>query len=229
MAMGDALEAVWLGRVDYAVGVRVQEALRARILDGDPCAERLLFVEHPPTITLGRSARLEHLLRSRTQLEALGVTVSESSRGGDVTFHGPGQLVAYPVLKLARGVVAHIEALGAGAVSAARACGVSAELRRAPVGVFCGPRKLAAIGIHVHRRVAMHGLALNVSTTLDAFSLIVPCGLSDVEVTSLEAERPGPVALEHLLEPFAAGFAALAGRRVRVGASLPADLEVKEA
>jgi lipoyl(octanoyl) transferase len=207
----------WLGRVPYADAVARMESLRARILDGDASAETLLLVEHPPTITLGRRARVEHLLASEAALAARGVTVAQSSRGGDVTYHGPGQLVAYPVLRLGDGVVAHVERLAAAAAAVAARHGVRARFDRARPGLFTdGGAKLAAIGVHVHRRVAIHGLALNVTTALDAFDLIVPCGLRDMRVTSLavEAEAPLPE-LPLLAHAFADAFAAAAGRPLR--------------
>src|SRR5690348_3077439 len=103
------LRCAWLGRVAYDEAVRLQEALRTRILEGDDTAEALLLVEHPAVVTLGRRADPRHLLASPEELAQSGVAVSPSSRGGDVTFHGPGQLVAYPVLRLRSGVVAHVE------------------------------------------------------------------------------------------------------------------------
>jgi lipoate-protein ligase B len=199
---------IWehLGRVDYAEACALQESLRRRILDGDQAAERLLLVEHPPVITLGRSAKKEHLLVGEAELRARGVGLAPSSRGGDITYHGPGQLVAYPVMRLRSGVVAHVEALARAAVAVARGFGVEARFRRDSPGVWIGERKLASIGVHVHRRVAIHGLALNVAATLDAFSLIVPCGLAGARMTSLSAESGRPIAVDEVVEPFARAF-----------------------
>ena len=196
----------WLGRVAYADAVAAMESLRARILDGDDAAETLLLCEHPPVITLGRRARKEHIVASAAALAARGVTVAQSSRGGDVTYHGPGQLVAYPVMRLASGVVDHVCRLAKAAIAVAAGFGIEARFDRARPGVWAGAAKLAAVGVHVHRRVAIHGLALNVTTALDAFDLIVPCGLRDIQVTSLAALSGQTPALPDVAAAFAAAF-----------------------
>jgi len=202
----------WLGRVDHLDAVRRMEALRARILDGDDAAETLLLCEHPPVITLGRRARAEHILASEAALAARGVTVARASRGGDVTYHGPGQLVAYPVMRLHGGVVDHVCRLAKAAIAVAAAYGIEARFDRARPGVWAGDAKLAAVGVHVHRRVAIHGLALNVTTALDAFDLIVPCGLRDLAVTSIASLSGQSPALPEVAAAFAAAFAGLDGR-----------------
>jgi lipoyl(octanoyl) transferase len=220
------LRAHWLGRVAYADAVRLQEALRRRVLDGDDGAERLLLLEHEPVITLGRSARREHLLLSPDALAERGIALAESSRGGDVTYHGPGQLVAYPVLRLTRGVVAHVEALAAAVLAVAAAQGVRARFRRDCPGVWVArddgrEDKLAAFGVHVHRRVAIHGVALNVTTALSAFELIVPCGLAGTRATSLAELSGGAPPLPALAARFAARFAEAVGRTVELEAEAP--------
>ncbi|MCU1280896.1 MAG: Lipoyl(octanoyl) transferase [bacterium] len=202
----------WLGRVEYADAVARMEALRARILDGDEEAETLLLCEHAPVITLGRRARAEHVVASATALAARGVTVAQSSRGGDVTYHGPGQLVAYPVMRLATGVVDHVCRLSKAAIAVAADFGIEARFDRARPGVWAADAKLAAVGVHVHRRVAIHGLALNVTTALDAFDLIVPCGLRDIQVTSIAALSGRSPMLPDVAAAFAHAFAALHSR-----------------
>ena len=211
----------WLGRVDYADAVARMEALRARILDGDDAAETLLLLEHAPVITLGRRARAEHIVASQAALAARGVTVVQSSRGGDVTYHGPGQLVAYPVMRLAGGVVDHVCRLARAAIAVAGGLGIEARFDRARPGVWVDERKLAAVGVHVHRRVAIHGLALNVTTALDAFDLIVPCGLRDVRVTSIEERCGKAPPLEAVAAAFAAAFADTGGRTACASADPP--------
>ena len=202
----------WLGRIDYPDAVQRMESLRARILDGDTGAETLLLLEHAPVITLGRRARAEHILASQAALAARGVTLAESSRGGDVTYHGPGQLVAYPVMRLQTGVVDHVCRLAKAAIAVAARYGIEARFDRARPGVWAGDAKLAAVGVHVHRRVAIHGLALNVTTALDAFDLIVPCGLTDVHVTSIAALSGQSPALPDVAAAFASEFVRLDGR-----------------
>ncbi len=208
----------WLGRLPYPDAVAHMEALRSRILDGDDAAATLLLCEHPPVITLGRRARAAHVVASEALLAARGVTVAQSSRGGDVTYHGPGQLVAYPVMRLATGVVDHVCRLAKATIAVAARYGIESRFDRARPGVWArvgaGEAKLAAVGVHVHRRVAIHGLALNVTTALDAFDLIVPCGLRDIQVTSIAALSGQSPALPDLARAFAEEFARLDGRTV---------------
>lgn len=181
----------WLGRLGYQDAWDLQEALRARILAGDDTAERLLFVEHDPVITLGRGAGGASVLASPEELARRGVALVRTSRGGDATVHGPGQLVIYPVVRLAGGVVRHVEAVAGAIVDELAARGIgNAAWRRDPAGVWVGDAKIAACGLHIRRRVAIHGFALNVTTApLALFALIVPCGLVGSRVTSMANER----------------------------------------
>ena len=189
----------WLGTVPYAEGLELQmKAVEARRADAAP--DRLLLLEHPPVITLGRSARREHLRESPDALNARGITLHEVTRGGDVTYHGPGQLVGYPILDLAaRGdadVHRYLRNLEAVLVEALAALGVSSRTLPGTTGVFAAagpersqrPRKIASIGVGVRGWVTYHGFALNVTLDLAAFEAIVPCGLHDVEMTSVAAE-----------------------------------------
>jgi lipoate-protein ligase B len=170
----------WLGRAPYLAALAEQETRRDRLLAGDDDAEGLIFFEPEPIITLGRGARREHIL------DATGVTVAAVGRGGDVTYHGPGQLMVFPVVRLARGPVAYLAALASGLAALAAELGVpGAKWRRAPAGLWLAEAKLAACGIHIRRRVATHGYALNVATPPAAWSCIVPCGLPGHRVISL--------------------------------------------
>jgi lipoyl(octanoyl) transferase len=170
--------------VPFAETAALQERLRAAVLDGSG-PETLLFCEHAPVITLGRSARAANVLASPGELARRGVTLAQASRGGDVTYHGPGQLVGYPVVRLRGGVVAHMSAMARanGRVHASR--GVETAVRRDAPGLWTNDEKLCAFGVHIRGRVAIHGFALNVTTALDAFDLIVPCGLPGARTTSL--------------------------------------------
>jgi lipoyl(octanoyl) transferase len=208
--MKRAFAAHWLGRVQYADAHALQERLLGARLRGD-IGDTLLLLEHEPVITLGRSARGENVLLSRERLSELGVDVYETGRGGDVTYHGPGQLVAYPIFDLApdrRDVRRYVRDLARVMISLARTYGVEAGFIEGDsklVGVWvdeANPRlwsgadgnsrgarlaKLGAIGVRLSRWVTMHGFAFNVSTDLSGFQLIVPCGIGQHGVTSLAA------------------------------------------
>jgi len=171
----------------------------------------LLLGEHTPVITLGRNARRENLLLPEDELQRRGVEVHETDRGGDVTYHGPGQLVGYPILDLAglrKDVVWYVRSLEEVLIHATHSFGLGAERRTAPAyakatagrpegqkqlytGVWVGEEKLAAIGVHLSRWVTSHGFAFNVTTNLNHFDFIVPCGLRDKGVTSLAKLREG--------------------------------------
>jgi lipoate-protein ligase B len=215
----------WLGRQPFAEIAALQEDLRRRILAGEN-AEEILFVEHPPTVSLGRSASGEHVLASPEWLAARDVAVVRASRGGEVTYHGPGQLVAYPVVRLRTGVLAHVQALADGVVALLSEEGVEAIWKRAHPGVWVSaprgaaenepvPAKIAAVGINVHQRVAIHGIALNVSTDLSAYRWIVPCGQPGGPVTSLSRESGGSYALGDLAARLAGHLASALGRELR--------------
>jgi lipoyl(octanoyl) transferase len=193
----------WLGRVPFAETAALQERLREDVLAGRG-PETLLLCEHDPVITLGRSARAEHVLASAADLARRGVALHTASRGGDVTYHGPGQLVGYPILRLRGGLVAHLESMARGLAALLAPMGVAAAWRRDAPGLWIDRdngsplAKICAFGVHVRHRVTIHGFALNVTTALDAFDLIVPCGLRDVAVTSIAALTGGAPPLEAL-------------------------------
>ncbi len=196
--MSAALPWRWLGRVAHDDGIAIQEAVRARLLAGDTGAACVLLCEHEPVITLGRNADRENVLADPVALERAGVTVVQTKRGGDVTYHGPGQLMVYPALRV-RGSVADFLALIAAQLAevAARYGVVGAYWQRQPAGLWLrqggdadrdGPAaKLAACGLHLRRRAVLHGFALNVATPAAQWALIRPCGLT-APVTSLAAE-----------------------------------------
>lgn len=211
---GPPLGWTWLGRAAYRPTWDLQERLRERVVGGDVAAERLLFLEHAPVITLGRHARPTNLLVAPAELARRGVEVVETSRGGDVTYHGPGQLVIYPVVRLTAGVARHVESIGQAIAAELQARGVDARFRTDPAGVWVGDAKIAACGVHVGHGVAIHGYALNVAAeALAGFRLIVPCGLTGARVTALAAESGGdPPGLEELAAALAGRIAAAWGR-----------------
>jgi lipoyl(octanoyl) transferase len=211
--------------VPFAETAALQERLREDVLAGRG-PETLLLCEHDPVITLGRSARTDHVLASADELARRGVAVHAASRGGDVTYHGPGQLVGYPILRLRGGLVSHLESMARGLAALLAPLGIVAAWRRDVPGLWIDRgngnalAKICAFGVHVRHRVTIHGFALNVTTALDAFDLIVPCGLRDVAVTSIAAlkgEAPAPAALgpraaATLGEAFGVSFAERARR-----------------
>lgn len=199
------IEWSWRGRIALEAAVAEMEQRRAGVVDGDDAAAHLLLCEHDPVITLGRGADRRHVLGTEADLAARGARIVGVSRGGDVTFHGPGQLMIYPVVKLRRGVVRFLESVAAAIAEVAASLGVpGAAWRRDPAGVWIDGAKLAACGLHVRRGVAIHGFALNVATDPAWWRLIVPCGLPACPPLSL-ADRLGPAT------PTVAEVAALAG------------------
>ena len=178
----------WLGRVAHGDAVAEQEARRARILAGDDAAQAVLLCEHPAVITLGRSARPDNVRASVEELAARGVAVVPASRGGDVTYHGPGQLMIYPVVRVRSGVLGFLAAVAGVLADACAELGVEgAAFRREPAGLWLDGAKLAACGLHLRRQVAIHGWAWNLATPADAWSAIVPCGLPTPVVSLADA------------------------------------------
>jgi lipoate-protein ligase B len=183
-----------LGSMAYRDAWTLQEQAHEEVAAGE--AERILLVEHPPVITLGRRPGVDrHLLASADQLARLGVEVVQSDRGGDITFHGPGQVVAYPIIRLADhdfSVSGYVHALEDAIIAALREYNLTATTDPSAVGVWthdpaaAALAKIAAIGVRIHRGVSLHGLALNVATDLNFFNLIVPCGLVSRPVTSIQ-------------------------------------------
>ncbi len=203
--------------VGYDEGLRLQEEL-ADALRADPAADdTLVLLEHAPVYTLGRSARREHLLLTEAECRRRGIEVRPSARGGDVTYHGPGQLVGYPVLRLGtdpRTVVPYVTALEEVLIRTVAAYGVEGRRDRRNRGLWAGSDKLAAIGVRISRGVSTHGFALNVSTDLEAYRGIVPCGLHEAGVTSLRRLLGSAApAMGEVEETLAAAFRSVFGYR----------------
>jgi lipoyl(octanoyl) transferase len=185
-----ALEVRRLGTVPYAEGLELQKAMVER-RKADAIPDQLLLLQHPPVITLGVKTRNDrsHVLATPEALAAEGVEIFETGRGGDVTYHGPGQLVGYPIISLKPDrcdVHQYVRDLEEVLILTAAAFGVTAERIEGLTGVWVGSEKLAAIGVRISRWVTSHGFAFNVTTNLAHFGLIVPCGITDRGVTSLE-------------------------------------------
>lgn len=194
--MATELRVERLGRVPYAEALELQaKGVELRRTGAAP--DRLLLLEHPPVVTLGRRARGDHLLASREELAARGIELYEVARGGDVTYHAPGQLVGYPILDLrARGrtdVHAYLRELEAGLAEALAELGLPTRTRAGYTGLFAAadggpPRKLASIGVGLRGWITCHGFALNVDLDLSGFECIVACGLHEVRMGSLARE-----------------------------------------
>ncbi len=200
-----------LGRMAYRPALDLQERLVERVRTDEPDAAYLLLVEHDPAvITFGRRRRPEHILVSREQLDAAGIEVHETRRGGDVTYHGPGQLVGYLILNLRSaglGVRAFVGKLEEALIGLLDGFGVQAGRVDGLTGVWAGGEKVAAIGTAVRRWVTYHGFALNVSTDLSSFDTIVPCGLRRKQATSLTALLRRDVSADEIRNPLAASVA----------------------
>ena len=177
-----------LGRVDYASALQLQQQLASRRKQG-LIPDQLLLLEHPHVITMGRNGHMENLLANHDILARAGIAFFPTDRGGDVTYHGPGQLVGYPILDLRdwqRDVGAYVRAVEETIIATLAEYGIEAGRIPKLTGVWVGERKIAAIGVHLSRWVTSHGFALNVSTDLSYFQYIVPCGLTR-PVTSMAA------------------------------------------
>ncbi|MEL7059589.1 MAG: lipoyl(octanoyl) transferase LipB [Acidobacteriota bacterium] len=225
---GRELRWSWLGRVPYRRAWTLQQEAREALHRGHG-PERLLLLEHDPVFTLGRNASADDVLAGPDWLHARGLEVVETNRGGQVTYHGPGQLMAYPIVDLKpdrRDVRRYVRDLQATIVATLEDLGITARRRdgQALIGVWVEDRKIASIGVHLSRWITQHGFALNVEPELAHFGGIVACGLPQVTMTSIALELPAgspPPALPALAEAVANHFAARLNRRL-VADSQPA-------
>jgi lipoyl(octanoyl) transferase len=206
-----------LGQLDYLLAWEMQQHLvQARTASAQP--DTLLLLEHPHTYTLGSSGKMEHLLLDEAEREARGVTVHRVNRGGDITYHGPGQLVGYPIISLAAtgtrlktDVITYVRQLEQMLIKALADFGIVAEPLPGYTGVWVDVaevlNKVAAIGVRVNaQRVTMHGFALNVNTDLSYFEGIIPCGIDDKPVTSMQAMLGHPLDMEQVQNSIEAAF-----------------------
>jgi lipoyl(octanoyl) transferase len=203
------MQSLYLGRVGYGEGLALQQEL-VELRHQGRIANTLLLLEHPPVLTLGRNAKRANILATDEVLAEKGVSVHEINRGGDVTYHGPGQLVGYPIFDLrslfnqsgARlGPVDYVRRVEEALIRLCAGYGVLTGRIAGRTGVWTRgspEKKIGAIGVHVSRGITSHGFALNVTTDLRDFQWIVPCGIADREVTSLELEIPSPETLPTL-------------------------------
>ncbi len=202
-----------LGLVPYADALRLQQKRVAQRKAGE-IPDTLLLLEHPHVYTLGRNARRENLLASSERLAALGADVFETDRGGDVTYHGPGQLVGYPIMDLCqhrRDIAWFMRSLEEALITVVGSYGVHAGRIPGCPGVWVGNDKLVAMGVHVSRWITSHGFAFNVNTDLRYFDWIVPCGLRGKGVTSLAKVLGKPVGMESVIERVVRCFGSVFG------------------
>jgi lipoyl(octanoyl) transferase len=203
------LAVIELGRRDYTSVLALQEEAHAARVRGE-IPDTLYLLEHDPDITLGRAAKQEHVLASAEQLRARGIELHEIGRGGDVTYHGPGQLVAYPIFDLRPDrcdVRRYVRSLEQVMLQVAQAYDLAPRVIEGLTGAFCEDRKYGALGVRISRWVTMHGIAMNITTDLDAFSLIVPCGLRTTSVTSLARETGRDIQMQDAFARTAQAFA----------------------
>ena len=198
-----------LGTVPYGEGLELQRDLARRRITGEIDEDLLLLLEHPPVVTLGRTAKEAHIVSSPDRLRARGVEVFEVERGGDVTFHGPGQLVGYPILDLKRhrqDLHWYLRQVEEALIVALGELGIDAERHSGYTGVWTRGRKIASIGVHARDWVTWHGFALNVTTDLSYFELIVPCGIPQVQMTSVARELGCDMSMSEMSELVSRAF-----------------------
>jgi lipoyl(octanoyl) transferase len=210
-----------LGLMPYAAALELQRRSARERISGDLAQDLLLLVEHPPVVTLGRSAKERHLLASPELLAKRGVELFDVERGGDVTFHGPGQLVGYPIVDLKRhkrDLHWYLRSVEEALIRALGTLGIPAERNAGYTGVWTAGRgrKIASIGVHARDWVTWHGFALNVTTDLSHFDLMVPCGIQEVTMTSVARELGGEApAMGAVEDAVAAAFGEVFGLEVR--------------
>lgn len=194
------LLATWLGRVPYAPAFELQQVV-AQLRAEEKLPDTLLLLEHEPVYTLGRRASEAEVLLDASALAERGITIERTDRGGRVTYHGPGQLVGYPIVHLgaAGDLVGYVRALERAMIAVAADFGVTAGPAEGLTGIWVKNAKLGAIGIHVSRMVTTHGFAMNVNTDLSMFNGIVPCGMVDRGVTSLAEQLGREVPMEQVV------------------------------
>ena len=204
-----------LGKVPYGDGVALQESLRSRRQAGE-IPDLLLVLEHPPVYTKGKRTEPGDLPMGEDWYRARGIEVRETDRGGRVTYHGPGQLVAYPIMAVER-VADFVHTMERAVVAALADEGIAAEVRETPfTGVWAGDSKIASIGVRVSGGVTTHGLAVNVDNDLQPFEWIVPCGIDHVRMTSVSRETGRERSLPCFRKRMAWRFAEAFGRRQRI-------------
>jgi lipoyl(octanoyl) transferase len=203
-----------LGTIEYRDAVAVQEGLRARVQAGE-LPDLLLLLEHPPVYTLGRRSDPGDLPMSEEACRARGIDVVQTTRGGKLTYHGPGQLVGYPIQHV-EDILAFLRTMETAIRAVLAEEGIETVAAPRPTGVWAGERKIASIGLHVSRGVSMHGFAINVDNDLSPFRSVIPCGMPDVEMTSVAEETGRSGRLECVAKRMGHAYARAHGLRQRL-------------
>ena len=204
------IDAKWLGQIEYDKAWDLQKEMVAERVENPELGDEILLLEHPATYTLGRSGKLDHLLLSEEEWQEQGFTVRWVDRGGDITYHGPGQLIAYPIVDLeaARLNVDHyVELLEEIMIRTAREFDVDTQRNPLNRGIWMGNNKMGSIGIAIRKGVSFHGLALNVNLSLEPFTWINPCVLNQVGMTSIQKESKRDVSMQDARQAFINHFA----------------------
>lgn len=212
-------EARWLGQVSYSDGLQLQAQAvdKLRSDQSDQGAEQLFLLEHPHVFTLGRAANRANILLNPHELEERGIEVHETGRGGDVTYHGPGQMVGYPIINLKPDrcdVHRYVRDIEEVLIRSIADFGIKGERIEGLTGVWIGNEKIAAIGVRIARWITSHGFALNVNTDLSYFQMIVPCGITDKGVTSMSKLLGRPVDIGEVARAITPRFGEVFERKI---------------
>lgn len=202
-----------LGLIDYQSAWDLQKEIFDKRID-DKTDDTFFLLEHPHTYTLGKVARIENLLMNDSQLKELGISVYEIDRGGDITYHGPGQIVGYPIINLKNwkeDTHEYLRSLEQVIINVCKEYGLETERKANYTGVWIGERKIAAIGVKISRWVTMHGFAFNINTDLNFFNGIIPCGIKEKEVTSLSKELGKEISIQEVKEKLVNQFKIIFG------------------
>ena len=222
MASQELCTVYQLGRMPYGEAYRLQNELVLARINGS-IRDTLLLLEHPPTITIGKKGSMANVRVSREELEKKGISVFFTERGGDVTYHGPAQLVGYPIISLekrGKDIFRYIHDLEESLIRTLNDFGIRSGRDASHRGVWVEKKEIAAIGLRLQRWVTMHGFALNVNTDLEPFSLINPCGFTDRGATSISVLLGSDVAMATVIERFLERFAEVFNLRLRSGDNL---------
>ncbi|GIW47207.1 MAG: octanoyltransferase [Deltaproteobacteria bacterium] len=217
-----------LGTIHYREALELQMSLLEKRFKGE-IGDVLLLLEHPPTFTIGRGGKNTHLLVNREELARRGIHFEAVSRGGDITYHGPGQLVGYPIVDLGsinRDIYSFLRNLEETIIIALGNFGLKARRIKGLTGVWVDNKKIASIGIGIKRWITYHGFALNVNTDLSYFNMIVPCGMQDVEITSIKELLGKDINMKEVEDSIVDAFAKVFNKRV-LEASLDEQREIK--